>query len=351
MNCRYLLLSGVFLGALLSAGVPVRVYASILGDSNGDNSLDLADPVYLLNYLYRGASPPPAGSRPDADCDGEVSLSDAVAVIEHLFLDGDPPGDFCSWEIPGGLAARGLNEQGFAEFEHEETGILFVLLPGGDFLMGTPPDEEDRWQDEGPLHLVTLSAFLVGKYEVTQAQWEAVMGSNPSYFQGDQLAEGVDSTQLPVERVSWEDVVEFSALSGLSLPSEAQWEYACRGGRSGPFGGNGVLADMGWYVENSGGRPHAVGTKRPNAYGLHDFHGNLYEWCLDIYQESFYASKAAKSLDPVSFGAGDYRVVRGGGWFYEPGSCRSGNRFAIESAVAGNRRLGLRPVISLLRAK
>ena len=351
MNCRYLLLSGVFLGALLSAGVPVRVYASILGDSNGDNSLDLADPVYLLNYLYRGASPPPAGSRPDADCDGEVSLSDAVAVIEHLFLDGDPPGDFCSWEIPAGLAARGPNEQGFAEFEHEETGILFVLLPGGDFLMGTPPDEEDRWQDEGPLHLVTLSAFLVGKYEVTQAQWEAVMGSNPSYFQGDQLAEGVDSTQLPVERVSWEDVVEFSALSGLSLPSEAQWEYACRGGRSGPFGGNGVLADMGWYVENSGGRPHTVGTKRPNAYGLHDFHGNLYEWCLDIYQESFYASKAAKSLDPVSFGAGDYRVVRGGGWFYQPGSCRSGNRFAIESAVSGNRRLGLRPVISLLRGK
>ena len=190
MNCRYLLLSGVFLGALLSAGVPVRVYASILGDSNGDNSLDLADPVYLLNYLYRGASPPPAGSRPDADCDGEFSLSDAVAVIERVVLDGDPPGDFCSWEIPAGVAARGPNEQGLAEFEHEETGILFVLLPGGDFVMGTPPDEEDRWQDEGPLHLVTLSAFLVGKYEVTQAQWEAVMGSNPSYFQGERLAEG-----------------------------------------------------------------------------------------------------------------------------------------------------------------
>ena len=145
MSCRYLLFSGVFLGALLSGGVAGRVYASILGDSNGDNSLDVADPVYLPNYLYRGASPIAAGSRPDADCDGEVTLSDAIAVIEHLFLDGEPPGDFCSWEIPDGLASRGPNEQGFAEFEHEDTGILFVLLPGGDFLMGTPAAEEDRW--------------------------------------------------------------------------------------------------------------------------------------------------------------------------------------------------------------
>ena len=351
MNCRYLLISGIFLGAVLSGSVSGRVYASILGDSNGDNSQDVADPVYLLNYLYRGASPPAAGSRPDADCDGELGLSDAVAVIEYLFLNGEPPGDFCPWEIPAGLASRGSNEQGFAEFEHEETGILFVLLPGGDFLMGTPPDEEGRWQDEGPLHLVTLSAFLVGKYEVTQAQWEAVMGFNPSYFQGEQLEEGVESQELPVERVSWQDVVEFSALSGFSLPSEAQWEYACRAGRSGPFAGNGVLADMGWYVENSGGRPHAVGRKRPNAFGLYDFHGNLYEWCLDVYQEGFYATKAARGLDPVCQGAGVYRVVRGGGWFYEPGSCRSGNRFAIESVASGNRRLGLRPVISLLRGQ
>ena len=146
-------------------------------------------------------------------------------------------------------------------------------------------------------------------------------------------------------------MAEFSALSGFSLPSEAQWEYACRGGRSGPFSGNGVLADMGWYVRKSGGRPHAVGTKRPNAYGLHDFHGNLYEWCLDVYQEGFYASKAATSLDPVYEGVGVYRVVRGGGWLYESASCRSGNRFAIESTASGNSRLGLRPVISLLRGK
>ena len=128
MSCRYLLLSGVFLGAVLSGGLAGRVSASILGDSNGDNPLDVADPVYLLNYLYRGASPVAAGSRPDADCDGEVSLSDAVAVIEYLFLAGEAPGDFCSWEIPDGLVSRGRNEQGFTEFEHEETGILFVLL-------------------------------------------------------------------------------------------------------------------------------------------------------------------------------------------------------------------------------
>lgn len=348
---RYSLLSGVLLGVVLSFGACGELHASILGDSNGDNSLNIADPVYLLNYLYRGASSAPAGSRPDANCDGVVSLSDAIVLIEYFFLDGEAPGDFCSWEIPAGLTWQGRNEQGFAEFEHDGTGILFVLLPGGDFLMGTPQNEGDRWQDEGPLHLVTLSAFLVGKYEVTQAQWEAVMGSNPSFFQGEQLEDRVEPGNLPVERVSWADVVEFSLVSGLSLPSEAQWEYACRAGRGGQFAGNGVLADMGWYVRNSGGRPHAVGAKLPNAFGLHDFHGNLYEWCLDVYNESFYFSKEAAGLDPVFTGAGDFRVIRGGGWFYEPGSCRSGNRFAIESSVSGNRRLGLRPVIGLLWGK
>tara|TARA_B100001013_G_scaffold226829_2_gene138995 strand:+ start:806 stop:1861 length:1056 start_codon:yes stop_codon:yes gene_type:complete len=347
---RNSLLTAVFLHFAFLVGTPGGSQASILGDSNGDNRLNIADPVYLLNHLYREGSPSPADSRPDANCDGAVSLSDAIILIEYFFLDGEAPGDFCSREIPAGLAYQRHNEQGFAEFEHRETGILFVLLPGGDFLMGTPEDEEDRWQDESPLHLVTLSAFLVGKYEVTQAQWEGVMGANPSFFQGDALAEGVESNDLPVERVSWDDVVEFTVLSGFSLPSEAQWEYACRGGSSGPFAGTGVLADMGWYVGNSGGRPHAVGSRLPNAFGLYDLHGNLYEWCGDVYNEDFYASEGASGPDPVYNGAGDYHVVRGGGWFYEPVSCRSGNRYAISSLVSGNRRLGLRPVIGLLGA-
>jgi len=347
----YSLLTALFLQLALLGGAPGVACAYILGDSNGDNRLNIADPIYLLNHLYRGAPAAPLGARPDADCDGRVSLSDVIALVDYFFMDGEAPGAFCSWEVPAGLSYLEQNEQGFAEFVHEDTGITFVLLPGGDYCMGTPEKEEDRWQDEGPLHLVTLSAFLVGKYEVTQSEWESLMGSNPSFFQGEALPDGVDSANLPVERVSWDDVVEFTALSGLSIPSEAQWEYACRGGSSAKFAGNGVLADMGWYEENSGGRPHAVGTRLPNAFGLYDLHGNLYEWCNDVYLEDFYSSQEASGLDPVYLGSGDYRVVRGGGWFYEPVSCRSGNRYAIGSSVSGNRRLGLRPAIGLLEAE
>jgi len=344
---RYSVLTVIFLHLAFFCGAPGPAHAFILGDSNGDNLLNLADPVYLLNHLYRGGAAPPPGTRPDADCSGTMSLSDAIALIDYFFMDGEAPGAFCSWEIPAGLVPQGLNEQGFAEFVHADTGILLVLLPGGDFLMGTPEGEEDRWHDEGPLHAARLSAFLVGKYEVTQAEWEGVLGTNPSFFQGEALPGGVDSANLPVEQVSWDDVVEFTVLSGLSLLSEAQWEYACRGGSGAAFAGNGVLADMGWYVENSEGRPHTVGTRLPNAFGLFDLHGNLYEWCRDVYNVGFYSTGAAAELDPVFHGEGEYRVVRGGGWFYEPASCRSGNRYAISSRVNGNRRLGLRVAISL----
>ena len=344
---RYSLATAVFLFFAASCGLQGEARASMLGDCNGDNRLNLADPIYLLNHLYRGGVALPVGARADADCNGVVSLSDAIVLIDYFFLDGEAPAAFCSWEIPVGVAYQGANREGFAEFVHEETGIQLVLLPGGETLMGTPESEEDRWHDEGPLHRVKLSAFLVGKYEVTQGQWLGVMGSNPSFFQGEALPGGVDSSNLPVEHVSWDDVVEFTSITGLSLPSEAQWEYSCRGGSSAPFAGNGVLADMGWYLENSAGRPHAIGTRLPNAFGLHDMHGNLYEWCRDVYNQGFYASDEALEPDPVFLGEGEYRVVRGGGWFYEPVSCRSGNRYAISSLVGGNRRLGLRVVISL----
>ena len=124
---RNSLLAVVFLHVALLVGVPGGAHASILGDSNADNLLNIADPVYLLNHLYRGGPSSPSGSRPDANCDGAVSLSDAIVLVEYFFLDGEAPGDFCSREIPAGLAYQRHNEQGFAEFEHRDTGILFVL--------------------------------------------------------------------------------------------------------------------------------------------------------------------------------------------------------------------------------
>ena len=129
----------------------------------------------------------------------------------------------------------GRNEQGRPEYRHRQTGIVFVGLPGATFEMGSPKGEAYRQKSEGPVHKVTLSPFLIAKYELTQAEWKGVMGNNPSEPKGD---------TLPVKNVSWDDCQEFCKKSGLSLPTEAQWEYACRAGTSGPFAGTGNLDDM-----------------------------------------------------------------------------------------------------------
>ena len=145
-----------------------------------------------------------------------------------------------------------------------------VYVTGGTFLMGSPDNEPDRDSDERPQHRVTVPGFSMGKYEITQAQWKAVMGTNPSYFKGD---------NLPVENVSWNDAKEFcSKLSQMTgkqyrLPTEAEWEYACRAGTTGPYAGN--LDAMAWYSNNAGFKTHPVGQKRPNAFGLYDMHGNV----------------------------------------------------------------------------
>jgi transposase-like protein len=137
--------------------------------------------------------------------------------------------------------------------------------------------------DEGPVHSVTLSPFLIGKYEVTQAEYEAVMGENPSWSSNL-------GNRNPVEQVSRDGIQVFEDRTGLSLPSEAQWEYACRAGQSGPYSGTGSLDDMGWYLENSERRTHRVGRKAANGFGLHDMHGNVSEWCEDVWDLDFYGT-------------------------------------------------------------
>ena len=184
----------------------------------------------------------------------------------------------------------GSNEQVYPEYRHRETGIVMVRVPGGTFMMGSPEDEAESRNDEHPEHQVTMSSFLIGKYEVSQAEWDKVMGSNPAQLKGD---------NRPVETVSWEDCQEFCLKLGLSLPTEAQWEYACRAGSGGPFAGTGRLDDMGWWTENSGRRLHAVGEKEPNDFGLYDMQGNVWEWCEDVYDEGFYARPEAMGPDPV----------------------------------------------------
>jgi formylglycine-generating enzyme required for sulfatase activity len=197
----------------------------------------------------------------------------------------------------------------------------FVLINPGSFLMGSTNGDSD----ERPVRTVTLTrAFRLQTTEVTQGQWQAVMGSNPSFFTNC-------GPTCPVEQVSWDDVQQFLARlnaqdpgKGYRLPTEAEWEYAARAGTTGDFGGNGVVTDMGWIKDISGGRPQPVGQKRANAWGLHDLHGNVWEWVQDWFASDYY--ERGVNTDPPGPATGNRRVVRGGSWSGIAVNARSASR-------------------------
>jgi formylglycine-generating enzyme required for sulfatase activity len=220
------------------------------------------------------------------------------------------------------------------------------------------PDDDNWYKErlpgEGPQHRVRITRpFYLGVYEVTQGEYEKVMGNNPSEFSatGKQKAKiaGQDTKRFPVENVSWDEVVEFcrrlsetpeekTARRTYRLPSEAQWEYACHAGSTGRFSFSPSnraipreydehgLEDYGWFGNNSGGMPHAVGLKRGNPWSLYDMHGNVWEWCQDWYDKDWYA--ASPPDDPSGPPGGSCRVRRGGSWICSAGRCRSANRIA-----------------------
>ena len=202
-------------------------------------------------------------------------------------------------------------------------GVSFemVRVEGGTFRMGaTSEQEDDANSDEKPVHSVTLSSYYIGKTEVTQALWQAVMGSNPSAFQG---------ADLPVECVSWNDCQEFiqklNRLTGRNfrLPTEAEWEFACRGGNKSngyKYSGSNDIDNVAWYDGYSGAHP--VGTKAPNELGIYDMSGNVWEWCSDWYAD--YTSYS--QTDPTGPQSGSRRVRRGGSWGGGAGYCRSSSR-------------------------
>ena len=214
-------------------------------------------------------------------------------------------------------------------------GLNFEMMPipAGTFVMGSPDDEKDRdvTGNEGPQTTVTITKpFWLGKTEVTQSQWKVVMGNNPSSFKGD---------DLPVEMVSWNDATAFCkklnemkrdtlpAGYHYTLPTEAQWEYACRAGTTTRFSygndtGYSQLGSYAWYRDNSSSNTHPVGEKLPNGWGLHDMHGNVYEWCLDWYGDY----QGGSITDPQGPQSGTDRVIRGGSWLFNARSCRSANR-------------------------
>jgi formylglycine-generating enzyme required for sulfatase activity len=209
----------------------------------------------------------------------------------------------------------------------------FVLIGPGSFIMGS--DENTGDGDESPEHKVTLSqAFYLGKYEVTQEQWTAVMGGNPSEFKG---------AQRPVDTVSWNDCQAFLAKlqdrtgRKFALPTEAQWEFACRAGTVTPwsFGAHDQpAADYAWIGSNSGGTTHPVGGKKPNAWGLYDMHGNVWEWCADWYAKHAYAG--GEVTDPQGPASSEGRILRGGAWGEHPNNMRSACRNCIGPDVRHN---------------
>ncbi len=201
-------------------------------------------------------------------------------------------------------------------------GIVMQKIKGGTFTMGSPDTEAGS--DEKPTHRVTLDDFYMGKYEVTQAQWQSVMGNNPSNFKG---------SNLPVENVSWDDIQVFlkklkqKTGKEYRLPTEAQWEYAARGGNKSKgytYAGSNNLNEVAWYDDNSGSKTHAVGQKKPNELGIYDMSGNVWEWCRDWYADDYYSK--SPSSNPENTTTATYRVLRGGSWNFNARSCRSAYR-------------------------
>lgn len=231
------------------------------------------------------------------------------------------------------------------QFAYSQVENSMVLIQGGSFLMGSPEDEPGRNPtDEGPQHKVTVNSFYMAKYQVTQAEYEAIMGVNPSQNKGP---------NHPVERVSWNDAVAYcnrrSIAEGLTpvyiidgnnvtwnreangyrLPTESEWEYACRAGTQTPFYSGTAMEDAGWFRDNTrdmvtlNRSTFPVGQKQPNAWGLYDMHGNVLEWCWDF----FAPYTASEKVNPTGPATGTHRVFRGGCFDYQSSWCRSAYRF------------------------
>jgi formylglycine-generating enzyme required for sulfatase activity len=254
-----------------------------------------------------------------------VSIFEAKTTAKN-----HPPIPGEAWTVPLKLSAR------------RHTGLEMEWVNPGEFQMGSPTNEPNRNNDETP-HTVRISKpYWLGKYEVTQAQWSAVMGGRPSFFRG---------VNHPVDNVSWHDAMAFCekltkqehsagrlpAGYHYTLPTEAEWEYACRAGTTGEFAG--TLEETAWYDSRFG--THRVGEKEPNRWGFYDMHGNVWEWCRD-----WYGSYPADSVsDPVGPRSGSQRINRGGGWDYVDHFCRSAARFK-DKPFSRDRSLGFRLALS-----
>jgi formylglycine-generating enzyme required for sulfatase activity len=287
------------------------------GDVTGNGTVDGIDLAFVLTLWGGACEPVPWGTVIEA-------APDPAAVFDA--------------ELRSRIISTGLPWR----VRHNATGIEMLLVPPGVFSMGCSQGSSNYGclDQEQPVHTVTLtSAFYLGRYEVTQAQWQSGMGSNPSFFQG--AYGSADSPIRPVERVSFDDVQAFVLLTNLRLPTEAEWEFGCRAGTTTPFHGalsfphgstsDAMLESIAWYECHGGCTTHAVGEKAANALGLHDMLGNVSEWCADWF--GGYSSSAQS--DPSGPATGLQRLHRGGSWNngYGQTLVRSSNRFGYASNV------------------
>jgi len=247
------------------------------------------------------------GDNCDVNGDGNVSISDVSELISCLLNGGESASNTTTYTVGG-------------------VNFTMVNVEGGTFTMGATAEQgNDAYDREKPAHQVTLSSYSIGQTEVTQALWYAVMGSNPSDFTGNQ--------QCPVEMVSWDECQQFitrlNALTGKNfrLPTEAEWEFAARGGNTSQgtkYSGSNDLNEVGWYMDNSNNTTHAVATKSPNELGLYDMSGNVLELCQDWYSDSY---SSGAQTNPTGPSSGTQRVIRGGSYKTSPNTCRVSFRY------------------------
>ena len=350
----------------------VTIESGTVGDLN--YTANFEEVPYTISYLLNGGT-------------NSALNPTGYAVYTPTFTLGEPTRPdhaFVGWtegaatfpqmlpEVPRGSTGDKVFTAHWVECEtfYLPGGVPLVMhkIPHGTFIMGSPNDELGRAFDgnaskESPQHQVTISKdFYIGKFEVTQAQYEAIMGTNPSSF-----TEYADSPSRPVENICWNDAKAFCAsltnyigasipdgFTSFDLPTEAQWEYACRAGTTTSLN-NGTnitvatgvcdnLSVLAWYVSISNNQTHAVGKKAPNAWGLYDMYGNVLEWCLDCYNETYY-STCGDCTDPICSSVSSNRVLRGGSWYSYPYYCRSAYRFGNYLGYGIN-RYGFRVILA-----
>jgi formylglycine-generating enzyme required for sulfatase activity len=327
-----------------------------------ENTLKFADLCYLLQWKTAGASRR-VFREPQTPVVRRENKGDAGWVLSpkrDALLNGAKIETF-EYELDG------KKHQGQRELVTAELGdgvtMEFVRIPKGTFLMGPRPGDWSHWKEDRPRRVSITKDFFLGIYEVTQEQYLQVMSNNPSAFSrsgtNSKEVRGLDTRRFPVEQVSWEEATGFCSrlrasgkrrFGGFRLPTEAEWEYACRGGsdKAYCFGDEfEKLDEHAWHRENSGGRTHQVGRRKPNGFGLYDMHGNVQEWCLDWGG----LLNTLGLIDPVRFKPpvhSQVRILRGGSWTMPPIDSRAGSRnWGIPKGQAFAEDLGFRVAFSL----